>query len=84
MTITTYTKASSAGADRDSVPVIWGDGQTQYVYRINGPLLKGELLPNDTKKNKYVAEHTYPGVGTYTISMTDPNRVGNILNLNYP
>lgn len=84
MTVTTYTKASSTGADRDTVPVTWGDGQTEYVARANGPFLKGEILPNDTKKNLYVAEHTYPGVGTYTITMTDPNRVGNILNLNFP
>ncbi len=84
LTVTTYTKASSTGADRDSVTVFWGDGHSQAVYRINGPLGKGEILQNDTKRNFYVAEHTYPGTGTYTVTMTDPNRVGNILNLNYP
>lgn len=84
LTVTTYTKASSTGADRDSVTLSWGDGQVQSIYRINGPLGKGEILQNDTKRNFYVAEHTYPGTGTYTVNMTDPNRVGNILNLNYP
>ncbi len=84
LTVTTYTKTSSAGADRDSVEVFWGDGQRQYIYRINGPNLNGERLENDIKRNYYVSEHTYPGVGTYTVNMTDPNRVGNILNLNFP
>jgi len=84
LTVTTYTKASSTGADRDSITLSWGDGQTQSIYRINGPLGKGEVLQNDTKRNFYVAEHTYPGTGTYTVNMTDPNRVGNILNLNFP
>ncbi len=84
LTVTTYTKTSSGGADRDSVDVFWGDGQRHWIYRVNGPLNNGERLENDIKRNFYVAEHTYPGVGTYTVSMTDPNRVGNILNLNFP
>lgn len=83
-TVTTYTKASSTGADRDSVTVFWGDGQSMTVGRVNGPGNRGEILANDVKRNFYTAEHTYPGNGTYTIQMTDPNRVGNILNLNYP
>ncbi|MEP7266917.1 MAG: gliding motility-associated C-terminal domain-containing protein [Saprospiraceae bacterium] len=83
-TVTTYTKTSSTGADRDSIQVFWGDGQNEWVHRVNGMFNRGEPLENDVKKNLYVAEHTYPGIGTYTINMTDPNRVGNILNLNYP
>lgn len=80
-TITTYTKTSSASADRDSVEVFWGDGSSEFVLRTNGT---GDLLPNDIKVNFYMAEHTYPGRGTYTISMTDPNRVASILNVNFP
>ena len=80
-TITTYTKASSVAADRDSLEICWGDNQCETVERING---NGELLPNDTKLNRYVATHTYPGIAHYTISMTDPNRNGGILNVNWP
>jgi len=80
-TITTYTKTSSSAADRDSVEIFWGDGTTEWVLRSNG---QGDLLPNDIKVNRYIAEHTYPGRGTYTISMTDPNRVASILNVNFP
>lgn len=81
MTVTTYTKTSSISVDRDSVEVVWGDGTREWVRRSNG---NGQPLPNDIKFNIYVAEHTYPGLSTYTISMTDPNRNGGIVNLNAP
>ncbi len=80
-TITTYTKTSSSAADRDSIEIFWGDGTNEWVLRSNG---QGDPLPNDIKVNRYIAEHTYPGRGTYTISMTDPNRVASILNVNFP
>lgn len=81
MTITTYTKASSVAADRDSLEVLWGDGAREWVKR-NNDLTQFEL--NDIKINKYIAQHTYPGSATYTVSFVDPNRIGNILNVNYP
>ncbi len=81
MTIITYTKASSTAADRDSLDVYWGDGSHQFVRRDNS---KTRFEPNDIKINYYIAAHTYPGAATYTISFLDPNRVGGILNVNYP
>ncbi|HMQ08751.1 MAG TPA: gliding motility-associated C-terminal domain-containing protein [Saprospiraceae bacterium] len=81
LTITTYTKTSSIAADRDSLEVFWGDGTSRFVRRSNGG---GDPLPNDVKLNLYITEHTYPGRGTYTVYFTDPNRVGNILNVNPP
>ena len=81
MTITTYTKASSVAADRDSLEVLWGDGAKEWVKR-NNDIIRFE--PNDIKINKYIAQHTYPGSATYTVSFLDPNRIGNILNVNYP
>ncbi|NND09468.1 MAG: gliding motility-associated C-terminal domain-containing protein [Saprospiraceae bacterium] len=81
ITITTYTKTSSVAADRDTLTVFWGDGTRSEAGRING---EGDRLPNDIKRNFYVAEHTYPGRATYHIVTTDPNRIGNILNVNFP
>ena len=81
MLLVTYTKSSSSAADRDSVEILWGDGSKEWIARTNGT---GLLLPNDLKRNEYVKEHTYPGRGTYTIFFTDPNRIGNILNINFP
>jgi gliding motility-associated-like protein len=79
ITITTYTKTSSTGADRDSLEVFWGDGTSNIIKRS-----LELILPNDVKKNEYSGRHTYPGRSTYTIYFLDPNRVGNILNVNYP
>lgn len=85
-TIITYTKASSRPADRDTLTICWGDGSCQRVLRNNGPgnPPDGEILENDTKFNIYIAEHTFAARGTYVISMTDPNRNGGILNVNFP
>jgi gliding motility-associated-like protein len=88
-TIITYTKTSSVSADRDSLFLCWGDGTCQWVVRNNGTpgpdgIPQGEPLPNDVKYNLYGATHTYPGRFTYKISVTDPNRNGNILNVNPP
>lgn len=81
-TITTYTKASSTAADRDSLLLNWGDGNAQMVARSNG---NGDIIPGeDIKVNFYTAEHTYPGRATYTLSFADPNRVNNIVNVNFP
>lgn len=85
-TITTYTKASSRPADRDTLTICWGDGVCERVARTNGPGSppQGVTLENDTKWNEYIAVHTYPARGQYVISMTDPNRNGGILNVNPP
>lgn len=81
-TIITWTKTSSASVDRDSLDICWGDGSPcEVVYRTNG---NGQPLPNDVKYNTYVAIHTYAGQATYTISMTDLNRVAGIINVNPP
>lgn len=88
-TITTYTKATSTQADRDSLTLCWGDGRCELLTRINGPfgdsgIPAGEILPNNTKKNIYVGFHSYPALGTYRLFMTDPNRNDGILNVNPP
>jgi gliding motility-associated-like protein len=81
LTITTYTKNSSSAADRDSLEVNWGDGTKQFVKRDNS---RTRNEPNDIKVNFYTSNHTYPGSSTYTVSFQDPNRIGNILNVNFP
>lgn len=85
-TIITYTKTSSIAADRDTLELCWGDGFCEMVPRANGPGTppQGQPGPNDVKFNYYIATHTYNGTGSYTVSMTDPNRNGGILNVNPP
>jgi gliding motility-associated-like protein len=90
-TVVTYTKISgiSASADRDSMLLDWGDGTLEAVVRVNGPdansngIPDGELIGNDIKMNIYVSGvHTYQGPRPfYVISVTDPNRVEDIINI---
>lgn len=85
--VTTYTKESSTSADKCSLTVNFGDGDSAIVPRINGTGLcstgerLGESLGRDTKKNIYEVVHTYPGPKTYVITMEDPNRNGGICNI---
>ncbi len=81
VTITTYTKSSSVAADRDSLEFFWGDNSKNFIKRDNN---RTRFESNDVKVNYYVGRHTYPGPATYTMYLTDPNRIGSILNINYP
>ncbi len=85
-TIITWTKTSSVNADRDTLEINWGDGLLQKVQRKNGGGFppQGVQLGNDIKYNTYIEEHTYAGPASYTISMTDQNRIGGIINVNPP
>jgi len=82
-TIITWTKASSVNADRDTLTICWGDGVCINVPRSNGGG-NGVVFPNDIKYNLYVSTHTYSGPAEYRISMTDPNRIAGIINVNPP
>lgn len=89
VTIVTYTKASSTAADRDTLKLKWGDGTFDMVLRSNGPIgssgvPQGVVLGDDIKYNEYKSGvHTYPGpLPFYIISVSDPNRISNIININ--
>jgi len=75
-TITTYTDPASL-ADRDALGINWGDGTPVDTLPRSSIL----LLTPDIQKNEYIGFHTFAGVGTFTISMVDPNRVEGILNI---
>lgn len=93
VTVATWTKQSSYQADRDTLIVHWGDGSAdEPVSRTNGMpggccgVPNGVPIGNDIKYNTYVATHTYPGAppppnNFYVVSMTDPNRNSNIINI---
>ena len=88
--IVSYTKTSSAAADRDSLELHWGDGTSTYLLRINGidtdgdGIPDGEILDNDIKKNLYAAIHTYAAPSDYTLSYIDFNRIADIINVANP
>ena len=76
-TVTTCTK-SSAPADRPRLEVDWGDGSgVDSIPRTNINQISGY----DAQLNTYTAEHTFPGAGTFTISIEDPNRNSGVVNI---
>lgn len=85
-TVVTWTRASSLPADRDTITLCWGDDICERVARANGPGAppQGDIIGFDYKRNHYTAIHTYSQTGAYTISMSDPNRNGGVLNVNFP
>lgn len=88
--VITYTKASSLPADRDSLTICWGDGLCERIVRSNGPDLNGDGVPDgeiiapNVKMNVYTYTHQYENPGYYVLSVTDPNRNGGIVNINFP
>ena len=77
ITLISYTYTPSpANAYRDYLTILWGDGTSSDIPRVE---IKN--LPNDISFNRYVGRHEFPGPSTYTISCEDPNRNGGILNI---
>ena len=77
-TVITYTKESSTDADRDSLDLDFGDGMSLTLPRVT------ELsLDNDVKYNEYLGYHTYAGPGQYIVSMSDPNLIDDIINIDF-
>ena len=88
ITVVTYTDIQGGqNADRCELSVDWGDGSPlEVVPRVNGGFngncFQGEeIIPGVTKKNIYIATHTYSSPGTYLVGMLDQNRNANVQNI---
>ncbi len=76
-TITMFTRTSSPADDtRNTMPIVWGDGTSGELPRI-------DFYPigDDISYNRYVGNHTFPAPGNYTISVEDPNRNNGVVNI---
>jgi len=78
ITVTTYTKDQNA-ADRPDLPVSFNYGNPVFIDTV--PRLSRVFVGADIVRNIYVTTHTFPGPSTYTISVADPNRVANVVNI---
>jgi gliding motility-associated-like protein len=75
-TIVTYTYTPSP-ADRPELTLNWGDGTSSTI-----PRTQKINYPNNISRNVYAgAIHIYPGQGTYTVTLEDPNRNYGVLNI---
>lgn len=92
--VTTYTNLSVISGltppDRCQDTVDFGDGVIGVVNRTNGssssqcaPTASAGIIlaGGTTRVNEYVTTHTYPGPGSYIISMRDPNRNAGVINM---
>lgn len=79
VTITTYTENSGLfpQSGPTELEINWGDGNTGIILRDSFR----SIINTSIQENKYSSLHTYSSAGTYTVSMTDPNRNDNILNI---
>lgn len=78
-TVTTYTRLPLGSIpDRTDITILWGDGDSTVAPRANG---NGTLVDTDIKMNIYIAQHSYKSNFTYTISVEDPNRNADIVNI---
>ena len=75
-TIITHTKLS-APADRPELTLCWGDGICSVVPRSNIIDTPG----SDLRRNEYVAQHEYLGVGSFILQFDDQNRNGGVVNV---
>jgi len=86
--LTTYTRDQSL-ADRCELEVFWGDCHRDTLTRVNGDYNtvcglfagEGQVIGNNTRINIYLGYHTYSKEGIYTISMQDPNRAVEVVNM---
>lgn len=77
VTITMYTYTPSPADDiRTTLPIIWGDNTESEIPRVTF-----QALPENYTLNVYRMNHTFPGNGSYTISVEDPNRNFGVVNI---
>ncbi len=79
ITVITYTDPrSDANPNTISINLNWGDGKSELVMRS-----QVQVINQKVQRNTYIAIHQYQTAsGTFRVSVTDPNRVDRILNIN--
>jgi len=76
ITLTTYNVPNAAWQQRDSLLVLWGDGASEFIPRIEWVNMGDNCI-----KNTYRQTHNYSTPGTYVISMEDANRNYGVVNV---
>ena len=80
VTVITYADNSKENSDRDSVEVIWGDGEKEFIQRVNN-IGNGETVFPGIKKNIYEGTHKYSDFGNYQLVFIDDFRPFDIFNI---
>ncbi len=80
VSVVTYTDNDLVTSDRDRIEVIWGDGATEFLDRVNN-VGNGEMVFPGIKKSIYEGEHTYTQEGNFQLVFIDDFRPFNIENI---
>ena len=75
-TLTCYYTSSTAGVQRDSLLVNWGDGSSDYV-----PRRVYQDLGDDYYLSVYQMIHVFSSSGSFVVSMEDANRNYGVVNV---
>ena len=75
-----YTTGTLAAEQRiiGGLDIDWGDKTVSHIECINKP---GEKLSDNYTLAIFKQKHTFPGNGTYSITLSDPNRNDGVLNI---
>ncbi|MCB0803244.1 MAG: gliding motility-associated C-terminal domain-containing protein [Flavobacteriales bacterium] len=78
ITVTIFADPNSNAIARKEIEINWGDNTGLDSLVVSNQV---DVIPGLIKKRQWKAEHTFPGPGTYNISVTDPNRNGGVDNI---
>lgn len=79
ISVTIYTENGRAANSRKEIEIDWGDNSPRDSIFVD----QEEVVPHHTDllKRTFIERHTFPGVGSYRISVEDPNRIIGINNI---
>ncbi len=81
ITVNIFSDPTSPAFQRKEIVIDWGDNTDRDS--ITQTIVYPKLTDN-IQKRSWIVRHTYPGPGNYTISVTDPNRSGDVDNITNP
>ena len=81
ITVNIFSDPTSPAFQRKEIVIDWGDntGRDSISQTIVFP-----KLTDNIQKRSWIVRHTFPGPGDYRISVTDPNRSGDVDNISNP
>jgi gliding motility-associated-like protein len=76
VTVITYTRRAPGSAISHDIELYWGDGTYSHIQKSDSLNICDSIV-----KNEFVGTHTYNGPSNYHLCVSDPNRIGGIINI---
>ena len=78
-TVTLFADPNSPAISRREIEIDWGDNTGRDSLNVSPNTI--DVIPGLVIKRFWISQHTFPGPGSYNISVTDPNRNGGVDNI---